>query len=295
MQTSDFLQRLGGYQDSFYLARKGEEVQKLRGSFAKLGPLLQGLNVTGRDVWYAVNAFVPGAPSKSTEYVSHYRAHYADVDVIGAAHPSSAGLPIPTLTIESSPGKRQHLWVFTEPVAVADYPTWHPIQDWVTKQVPGCDTAAKDSARVLRLPGFTNNKYPARPLVRVIAETTLTYTPGDFMSIAPVFVPAPIEKAEDTAGSAPERFFGRLAKHPFPLPKSGARNPFVFKIAAWAVRDLGLPEALVTETLFNKMLEEQGVKAYDYKQIASIVRNASAFSRGIHKYQIAPPSVEIGE
>jgi hypothetical protein len=82
---------------------------------------------------------------------------------------SSNAVPIPTAIVSTSPGKYQVLW------RVEDSP--HEQQESLLKVLAfafGGDPACTDLNRVLRLPGFLNQKYTPAPLVMVeyLRETT---------------------------------------------------------------------------------------------------------------------------
>jgi hypothetical protein len=278
------LARLGALEDCFYVTLLGEHAERHRGAWRRVAARLSALNAAGADVWYAVNGFAPGAPSKSTEYVSQYRAHYADVDQPGATPPALE----PTAVIESSPGKRQYLWVFEQPTA--DYAEYGAVQAWWTTQVPGADPAAKDAARVLRLPGFANHKYAGAPQAKLLRINGPLYTPADFKSRAPVITELVAPAAVSDAQRMPT-FVQRLARFVAPAPGSGERNPWVFRMAAYGVRDLGLPPQDVAAQLYDKLLAEQGSQAYDYARVLSIVQNASAAGR--QRRFVALPALEI--
>jgi RepB DNA-primase from phage plasmid len=270
--------------DSIFVSRKGDQIQLDRGSLQQLTPRLQALNSSGHDIWVAVNQFLPGV-HRSRQFLSHYRAFYADVDVPGAPDPCSAGLPIPSISVESSPGKRQHYWVFREPVPVADFPEYDAIQAWLVTKVPNADQAAKDSARVLRLPGFANHKYRDRPLVRVIRESTSLYTRTDFLQFAPPLIPRSASIPQASL-SEPSKFIAWLRLQKIPKPGSGLRNPFCFKAAAWAVHDLHLAPDNVAEILFGVLQEQQGFLGYDYGTVLGIVENAAKFHRGHRRFEV---------
>jgi hypothetical protein len=287
MTPNEFLETLQATQDNFYVAAKGDNVQKIRGAWSRVAARLYALNSVGYEIWYAVHAFQADAPAKSSEYVSEYRCHYADVDQVGAPPPHS--LPTPSLVVESSPGKRQYLWLL-EPTAVSSYPEWGGVQAWLVSQVPGSDPVAKDAARVLRLPGFVNHKYPGRPTVKVLQDNPITYSPGDFLAIAPKMVPVAPVFAKP--GGDTDKVLRYLESTPAPGPGSGLRNPWVFRVAAWAVRDLGVDSELIAEMVHDKMEREQGHRSYDFSKIRQIVQNAARFSRGVRGFEAAP-DVEV--
>lgn len=271
---------------TIFVSRKADSVFLDRGDYQKLLPRLQALNASGHDIWLSVNAYAPGL-SRTRADISHYRAFYADVDVPGAPDPCTAGLPIPSCVVESSPGKHQYYWLFREPIPVADFPEYEALQHWLVTKVPNADQAAKDSARVLRLPGFANHKYKTTPMVRVVRESTALYTREDFLQFAPPLVPQTTRIAiPGTKLADPSKFISWLRDQKIPKPGSSMRNPFIFKAAAWAVHDLHMAPDHVTEILHGTMHEQQGFLGYDYATIFGIVENAVKFHRGHKKFSV---------
>jgi hypothetical protein len=284
MSAETLLRRLGAFDDCWYVAlnRLDETAQKFRGSYPRIAPRLRALNGIGQDIWYAVNQFAPDAPAKKSEFVTHYRAHMADVDQIGAKPPD---LP-PTIVVESSPGKRQYLWIFEKPEL---YPEWSAVQAWWVTQVPGADLNVKDPARVLRLPGYTNNKYTGRPPVRLLEANGPLYTPAQFLALAPPIVPLPARAIQPETDAT--HFSQRLERESVPAPRSGKRNPWVYKLAAYGVRDLHMPPDQVAELIYDKM-SSQGLDSYDYEKVRGIVANATQRTTALPQYR-AIPSVRV--
>ena len=75
-------------------------------------------------------------------------------------------LPVaPSLVVESSPGKAQAYWLLKTPCA--DLGRIEGVNRGIAALHHG-DRNACDRARVLRLPGFRNLKYPTRPYARIV-------------------------------------------------------------------------------------------------------------------------------
>ena len=75
-------------------------------------------------------------------------------------------LPVaPSLVVESSPGKAQAYWLLNRPCA--DLGRIEAVNRSIAA-LHGGDKNACDRARVLRLPGFRNLKYPTRPYARIV-------------------------------------------------------------------------------------------------------------------------------
>ncbi|MFH1140982.1 MAG: DNA-primase RepB domain-containing protein [Chloroflexota bacterium] len=89
---------------------------------------------------------------------------WADLDK-GLPTAWSATLPLPSIMVETSPGKAQVYWLLQEPTKDLE------LVEELVRRLSGIldgDFAAKDRARILRLPGFQNIKYPSRPVARLL-------------------------------------------------------------------------------------------------------------------------------
>ena len=122
---------------------------------------------------------VPGSKKRTKESVAEVRHLYLDLDTDGetrlAELRSSNSVPIPTAIVSTSPGKYQVLWR-VEGFAFAQ-------QESTLKVLAitfGGDPACTDCNRVLRLPGFLNQKYdPAHPVTVEYRRDSISH-PEDF-------------------------------------------------------------------------------------------------------------------
>ncbi len=126
---------------------------------------------------------------------------YADLD---GAEVRGSGL-VPTVLIESSPGRLQGYWQLTRPVPPA-------VGEELNRRLAvtlGADRSGWDLTQLLRIPGTRNHKYPAAPLVRVLALTEVRYEPQALARLlaplpprqhgplcSPAEAPAPTSRAE---------------------------------------------------------------------------------------------------
>ena len=133
-------------------------------------------NASGANVYFAANPLVPGSRKRTKGSVAQVRHLYLDLDSDGDAKltalRSSNRVPIPTAIVSTSPGKYQVLW------RVAGVPFEQ--QESLLKLLAmtfGGDPACTDRNRVLRLPGFLNQKYTPAHLVTVEypSESTAHY------------------------------------------------------------------------------------------------------------------------
>ena len=131
------------------------------------------------DIYVGMNPLRPEARARTKEDIHSIRHLYLDLDHDAqrslAAVEQSNLVPQPNVVMETSPGKFQIVWRvegFTQPQAEA-------VLRAMARKFGG-DSAATDSTRVLRLPGFVNRKYDAEFIVRAEIRNERRYTPYDF-------------------------------------------------------------------------------------------------------------------
>ena len=136
-------------------------------------------NQTGANIYVSGNPLTPGSRKRTKEFVASVRHLYIDIDTDGearlAALRASDRVPAPNAILSTSPGKYQALWR----VAGISFES----QEQMLKSLAivfGGDTACTDRNRVLRLPGFFNQKYSPAHLVTVEYPAERTYLANDF-------------------------------------------------------------------------------------------------------------------
>ena len=136
-------------------------------------------NHAGANVYVAANPLRPGSRRRTKECIASVRHLYIDIDFDGdaqvAALRESDVVPSPTVLLATSPGKYQALWR----VDGFDFER----QEATLKQLSivfGGDRACTDCNRVLRIPGFLNQKYSPAHLVTVEHLSDSVWDPGDF-------------------------------------------------------------------------------------------------------------------
>ncbi len=136
-------------------------------------------NATGANVYFAANPLLFASRKRTKESVAEVRHLYLDLDTDGeaklAALRTSNVVPIPTAIVSTSPGKYQVLW------RVESIPFEQ--QESLLKLLAitfGGDPACTDCNRVLRLPGFLNQKYVPAHLVTVEYPTLSLSHSEDF-------------------------------------------------------------------------------------------------------------------
>jgi RepB DNA-primase from phage plasmid len=132
----------------------------------------------------AANPLNPGSRKRTKESIAAVRHLYLDLDTDGDANltalRASNVVPIPTAIVSTSPGKYQVLW------RVEDFP--YEQQESLLKALAftfGGDPACTDLNRVLRLPGFLNQKYAPAPVVTVEYPSDSTWHSQDFQLADP--------------------------------------------------------------------------------------------------------------
>jgi hypothetical protein len=141
-------------------------------------------NAAGANVYVAANPLLSGSRKRTKENIAGIRHLYLDLDTdaeskVGALRSSDA-VPTPTAIISTSAGKYQVLW------QVEGFSFER--QESVLKLLAiifGGDPACTDCNRVLRLPGYLNQKYDPAPLVGVEYAGDSTSHPRDFRLARP--------------------------------------------------------------------------------------------------------------
>lgn len=140
---------------------------------------LRHANASKFEVYVGMNTLRPNAHSRTKEDIAEIRHIYLDFDQNGTAAVQSLvqrdDLPEPNYLVNSSPGKWQVVWkVQAFHQAEAEQLMRHLVREL------GADPAATDTSRVLRLPGFANNKYGNPFVVKAEARASVAYTPEQF-------------------------------------------------------------------------------------------------------------------
>jgi hypothetical protein len=214
-------------------------------------PTLAALNRTGSDVYFTVN--VTDGQGRTAEHVTAARALFVDYDTGVPTHWDVA----PSLVVESSPGKAQAYWLLQEPCT--DLARWQAANRSLVAQTGG-DPNACDLARILRVPGFVNHKYPPeRPVVKIKRATGARI---GITLLEMVYPPAlPTTSGSATVGvagatSVPEherqrRYQAWLAAAGRPPAAGTGLRSWLFRKAAAGVRDFALTPNAVADALIQ--------------------------------------------
>jgi predicted P-loop ATPase len=165
-------------------SRKSKALAGIRfGPLERWAGFLASMNQQGAGVFVTVNE--TDGRGRKLDNIIRIRAVWHEEDI-----PCGKTFPLePHLLIESSPGKFHRYW-FVDDLNPADFAgiMERMIRDY------GSDPNVKDTARVLRLPGFYHQKDPAAPFrSRIISESGgLPYPAARLLSAFPPLLPAAI-------------------------------------------------------------------------------------------------------
>jgi hypothetical protein len=206
-------------------------------------------NAIGANVYVAANALAPGSRKRTKECIAEVRHLYLDLDTDADAKltalRASNVVPIPTAIVETSAGKYQVLW------RVENMPFEH--QESLLKALAvtfGGDPACTDLNRVLRLPGFLNQKYNPASLVRVEYPSDSTWRFQDFQ----------------LADAEPNREFIRPLMGPANAPGKHSHSEQDW---AWILRELarGKDPVKLTRTLAERRADKSNPVYYAQRTV----------------------------
>jgi len=153
---------------------------------------LLGLNNLGHDIYFTVNETSPSG--RKAAHLESIRAIFADDDTL-RAEPQKFPLE-PSIITQSSEHdgkyKHQYYWL-TE---TEDYQTWEQVLLGLIA-VYDTDSNVHDLARILRVPGFFNNKYDPPTPCKLIHCSGTVY---EWAAILKHFPPLPKEKVAKVKG-----------------------------------------------------------------------------------------------
>lgn len=243
-------------------------------------------NEQGSDVYFTVNKTT--ADGRDSHHIQAIRAVYVDYD-----HGVPAEWPlVPSAIVESSIGKAQCYWVFHTPLAATpeNVARWQDVENrWV--HATNGDWAARDTARVLRLPGFLNHKYNPPQRVRLIESEGWKYNLEDLAAFykdvkLPEHANLPSSVMWSPTGLPPDtvrerRFRFYLNKTPFPAVGSGQRNGFLFRKSCAGVIDFALEPELTAAILSEYSALRYGQDAYSYSKLLTLANRAATYGKGV--------------
>ncbi len=106
----------------------------------------------------------------------------------------------PSMAVFSGGGVHLY-WILREPAGKDDIETVEDVNRRIASVIGG-DLNACDAARILRIPGTVNHKYPEKPECRVIHDADFTYALEDFTEALPEAPQARTSSSKNGAGDA---------------------------------------------------------------------------------------------
>lgn len=153
---------------------KGGRFHSIAGQFADCLPELNQASASGHAIYIPV-ADIRGK-SRRAEDITAITAIFAEDDD-GSHRPPFE----PSFKVESSPGKYHYWYLLKDPVPNGGS-VWS-VQHRLIEQWGG-DLNARDTTRMLRLPGSWHRKCPDKPFqVRIVSESRNRYTLDDFNNV----------------------------------------------------------------------------------------------------------------
>jgi hypothetical protein len=164
--------------------RTGQTVQRITSAETVASPEFQSWlrreNTAGADIFIGMNPIKDGAYARTKGNIREIRHLYLDLDTGGQdaleAIRHSPKVPTPNFVLDTSRDKHQVVWT----VEGLDQGQAESMLRTMADQFGG-DSAATDSTRVLRLPGFANTKYNEEFIVQAHQESNEIYHARDFM------------------------------------------------------------------------------------------------------------------
>src|SRR5271169_113199 len=136
-------------------------------------------NEGGADIFLGMNPIRENSYNRTKENIREIRHVYLDLDENASqslhAIRTSADVPTPNFVLDTSPEKHQVVWR----VEGLDQDRAESLLHSLAAAFQG-DPAATDISRVLRVPGFANQKYNEQFLVRALQQTDQVYQLRDF-------------------------------------------------------------------------------------------------------------------
>ena len=229
--ATEFLTRCFGPGETIALLLRREEPARIAQRILRLEQAtaaaymrwLAHENASGMNVFIAANPLRTGSRKRTKESIAEVRRLYLDIDSDGdariAAMRASGAVPRPSAILSTSPNKYQVLWSVED----FDFAT----QEQMLKQLAlafGGDTACTDCNRVLRIPGFHNQKYtPAH-------AATVEYLSGSAAK------PEDFRLASGLRSAA-------LPPHAFSWPSTGGKHSHSEQDWAWVLSELSTGKA----------------------------------------------------
>ena len=233
-------------------------------------------SASGSDVYLGMNPLKDGAFSRTKSDIKAIRHVYLDLDRNAdralEAIRSSPDVPAPNFILDTSPGKHQVVWK----VSGLTVDEAESLLHFLANQFGG-DLAATDATRVLRLPGFANQKLPEEFIVQAHQESESIHQIREFA----IHDGSP-EMARDTR---PARTGTRIP----PDHKSQSERDWAYAKRALARGDD--PELVITRIAAYRGIEKSDPNYYARRTVA---KAGADLGRGTEKFD-EPESPATGD
>ena len=154
-------------------------MDRVQAAGVKGNSVMKALTAQGYNAYIAMNTIAPGMETRRLDAIQDVRHLYLDLDTGGREKlkllMEAQEVPKPNYVLNTSPEKYQVVWKvdgFDKPDASEALRA--------LQEAYGGDPAAKDLARVFRIPGFQNRKYPERHVVMAARLREETAVPHEF-------------------------------------------------------------------------------------------------------------------
>jgi hypothetical protein len=222
-------------------------IQRILGSEAVASPSFQTWltqqNAGGADIYVGMNPLKDGAFSRTKSDIKVIRHVYLDLDRHAERAlqtlRNSPDVPAPNFVLDTSQGKHQVVWKVSG-VALDEAES---LLESLAHQFGG-DLAATDATRVLRLPGFRNQKPPGEFTVRARQESTVVHQIREF----PVHEGSPETVRDADIGRAP-------SQNPTHRKSQSERD--------WAYAKRALARGDDPELVIRRIADYRGIEKYD--------------------------------
>ena len=187
LTASEYVRELFGAEDNAAILLRNRSMGHTSQSIARAETIaspdfqswLAAQSASGSDVFVGMNPIRDDAHSRTKASIKDIRHVYLDVDRKGdealQAIRNSAEVPPPNFVLDISPGKHQVVWKLS---GISQDEAESLLHNLANKF--GGDLAATDSTRVLRLPGFANQKLSQEFIGQALQESDAVYRLRDF-------------------------------------------------------------------------------------------------------------------
>ncbi len=246
-------------------SRKDRQLASIKtGDLDRWGRFLTDMNNRGAGVFVTVNE--SDGKGRKLENIGRIRAVWHEEDT-----PCGKEFPLePHLLIESSPGKFHRYWL-VDGLGKEDFAgvMERMIRDY------GSDPNVKDTARVLRMPGFYHLKDPSKPfMVRIVAESGgLPYSADDITKAFPPLLNAPAPASNPQADGLPAgaakslvaELASRAARRTHEDPAKGRHSQILWLGRECAYRGVSIEHAEYAVTVFSRLMRKTDTTGKEVK------------------------------